>query len=68
MSTRERPKLLFNAAGDPTHLFNGVCPMPNCAPQAAIQCKVQGVTKPGTPGTFGAVGYWDHTLVVPLDI
>jgi hypothetical protein len=68
MSTRERPKLLFNEAGEPTHLFNGVCPMPNCAPQAAIQCKVQGITKPGTPGTNGAVGYWDHTLVVPLDI
>jgi hypothetical protein len=95
MSTRERPKLLFNAAGEPTHLFNvssagarrgarqrarvpppppppvppqGICPMPACAPQAAIQCKVQGITKPGTPGSNGPVGYWDHTLVVPLDV
>jgi hypothetical protein len=59
MSTRERPKLLFNAAGEPTHLFNGVCPTPHCPPQAAIQCKVQGLG----PHT----GYWDHTLVVPLD-
>lgn len=28
VTTRERPKLLFNAAGDPTHLSNGVCPSP----------------------------------------
>jgi hypothetical protein len=25
VSTRERPKILFNAAGDPAHLYNGVC-------------------------------------------
>ncbi len=59
MSTRERPKLLFGADGEPTHLFNGVCPTPNCYPQAAIQCKVQGLGP--------QQGYWDHTLVVPLD-
>ena len=28
LTTRERPKLIFNAAGDPTHLSNGVCPSP----------------------------------------
>lgn len=28
LTTRERPKLLFNAAGEPTHLSNGVCPSP----------------------------------------
>ena len=28
LTTRERPKMLFNAAGDPTHLSNGVCPSP----------------------------------------
>lgn len=58
MSTRERPKLLFNSEGEPTHLFNGICPMPHCPPQGAIQCKVQGLAPD--------VGYWDHTLVVPL--
>ena len=53
MSTRERPKLIFNADGDPTHLINGVDENPHCPPQAAIQCKVHG----------------DHTqtLVVPID-
>jgi hypothetical protein len=56
---RERPKLLFGADGEPTHLFNGVCPTPNCYPQAAIQCKVQGIN--------AHTGYWDHTLIVPLD-
>ena len=28
LTTRERPKMIFNAAGDPTHLSNGVCPSP----------------------------------------
>jgi hypothetical protein len=28
LTTRERPKMLFNAAGEPTHLSNGVCPSP----------------------------------------
>ena len=53
MSTRERPKLIFGANGEPTHLINGVDENPHCPPQAAIQCKVHG----------------DHTqtLVVPLD-
>lgn len=59
MSTRERPKLLFNAEGGPIALSNGICPMPNCYPQAAIQCKVQGID--------AHTGYWDHTLIVPLD-
>jgi hypothetical protein len=55
MSTRERPKLIFGADGEPVALSNGVCPMPNCYPQAAIQCKVQGLA----PNR----GYWDHTRV-----
>jgi hypothetical protein len=60
MSTRERPKLIFDPkTGLPTHLSNGICPTPHCPPQAAIQCKVQGVN----PST----GFWDHTLIVPLD-
>lgn len=28
LTTRERPKMIFNAGGDPTHLSNGVCPSP----------------------------------------
>ena len=28
LTTRERPKMIFNSAGDPTHLSNGVCPSP----------------------------------------
>ena len=28
LATRERPKLFFDAAGTPTHLFNGVCHFP----------------------------------------
>ena len=53
MSTRERPKLLFGADGEPTHLVNGIDAKPHCPPAAAIQCKVSG----------------DHTqtLVVPLN-
>ena len=53
MSTRERPKLVFRADGEPSHLINGVDVNPHCPPAAAIQCKVTG----------------DHTqtLVVPLD-
>lgn len=58
MSTRERPKLIFDALENPIALSNGVCPTPNCYPQAAIQCKVQGLG----PHT----GYWDHTFVVQL--
>jgi hypothetical protein len=59
MSTRERPKLIFGADGEPVALSNGVCPMPNSYPQAAIQCKVQGVA--------ANQGYWTHTLVQELD-
>ena len=61
MSTRERPKLLFDeVSGEPTHLITAVCPTPHCPPQAAIQCKVQGLGP--------HEGYWVHTLVVPLDL
>lgn len=60
MSTRERPKLVFDpATGAPTHLITAVCPIPSCPPQAAIQCKVQGVGP--------HQGYWTHTLVQELD-
>jgi hypothetical protein len=60
MSTRERPKVVFDPdTGAPTHLITAVCPVPQCAPQAAIQCKVQGVA--------ANQGYWTHTLVQELD-
>ena len=39
VSTRERPKLLFNAAGDPTHLSNGVCNALTCPPTPCVNCK-----------------------------
>jgi hypothetical protein len=58
MSTRERPKLIFDDAGNPTHLSTAACPMPNCPPQAAIQCKVQGLGP--------HEGYWTNNLIVPL--
>ena len=28
LATRERPKLLFDSDGEPTHIYNGVAPMP----------------------------------------
>jgi hypothetical protein len=42
MSTRERPKLLFDADGNPTHLFNGICPTPHCPPQVCVTAWVRG--------------------------
>jgi hypothetical protein len=61
VSTRERPKVVVNPdSGEPTHLVTAVCPTPHCPPQAAIQCKVQGIA----PNQ----GYWTHTLVAPLDL
>lgn len=53
MSTRERPKLIFDARGRPTHLSNGICPTPACPPAAAIQCKVTD-------------NRWTRHLIVPL--
>ena len=55
VSTRERPKLFFNAAGQPTHLVNGVSGASQCGagppPSACTNCKLK---------------YWDYTLVAPL--
>ena len=51
LTTRERPKMLFNAAGEPTHLSNGVCPSPgnfstpfSCptVDTGCVDCKVRG--------------------------
>lgn len=44
VSTRERPKILFDAAGDPTHLYNGVCATLSCAPTPCVNCKYNGKT------------------------
>ena len=38
ISTRERPKLFFNAAGDPSYLLNGICTAVSCAPTPAGEC------------------------------
>lgn len=51
--TRERPKLVFGADGEPTHLFNGVVDnMPVCPPWWCSHCK--------------QVANHTYTLVVPL--
>lgn len=42
VATRERPKLYFDANGQKTHLFNGVCGAPNCPngpPTGCVDCK-----------------------------
>ena len=54
LTTRERPKMVFNAAGDPTHLSNGVCPSPGnfntpiSCPEVSTGCvDVRGAARPG---------------------
>jgi len=45
LTTRERPKFIFNAAGEPTYLSNGVCPSPGnfdtpvSCPEVATGCE-----------------------------
>ena len=58
LTTRERPKMLFNAQGVPTHLSNGVCPSPGgwstpiaCPEVSCVDCKYAD---------------WDFTNVSPL--
>ena len=53
LSTRERPKMLFDAkTGKPTHLFNGVCAgATTCPPTPCVNCKYN---------------YWDFTNASPL--
>jgi hypothetical protein len=54
VSTRERPKLVFDSAGNPTHLLNGVCGgTSNCAAE-------------GTPCVNCKYNFWTFTLVAPL--
>jgi len=51
LSTRERPKLMFDDSGEITHLITGVCPQHSCAPTAAVNCKMTA---------------WDFMMVQPL--
>ena len=62
LTTRERPKMIFNANGDPTHISNGVCPSPgnfttpfSCptVSTGCVDCKYDD---------------WDFTNVSPLNI
>jgi hypothetical protein len=56
MSTRERPHLIFAEDGvTPVALSNGICPVPHCPPQGAIECKISN----NNP---------TYTLIVPLAI
>ena len=43
VSTRERPKLIFDAAGEPTHLITAVSAVTHCA-TACVNCKYAGHT------------------------
>lgn len=54
VSTRERPKLAFNAAGEPEYLINGVCAgTSSCPPTPAVNCKYN---------------WWDMTLIQALNV
>ena len=79
MSTRERPKLLFDDSGNPTHLYNGICPTPHCPPQVSLRlaavhtCRsrhaasvLQAAIQCKVQGLGPMEGYWDRTLVTPL--
>ena len=57
VSTRERPKLFFDEAGQMTHLVNGV--------SGAAQCEAGG---PPSACTNCKLRSWDYTLVAPLDV
>jgi hypothetical protein len=51
VGTRERPKMVFDAQGNPTHLFSAVCGVASCKESVASQCKLD---------------YWDYLLVAPI--
>jgi hypothetical protein len=53
VATRERPKLIFDASGEITHLINGVCSAPSCTDSrtGCVDCKYR---------------HWDFTLIQPL--
>lgn len=54
VSTRERPFLFFNAAGQMTHLISAVCSASRCPSEAScVNCKYT---------------HWDYTLIQPFDL
>eukprot|EP00932_Pfiesteria_piscicida_P021698 SRR837773.8479.p2 GENE.SRR837773.8479~~SRR837773.8479.p2 ORF type:complete len:321 (-),score=93.54 SRR837773.8479:52-921(-) len=54
VSTRERPKLLFDGKGQMTHLIAGVCSATKCpSEKPCVDCKYT---------------HWDYTLVQPFDL
>ena len=54
VSTRERPKLFFDAAGEPAYLSNGVCSgISQCIPTPCVNCKYN---------------YADINAIVPLGL
>lgn len=56
VSTRERPKILFDRNGAMTHLVNGVCSAIACPPP----------TGPSTGCVDCKYNNWDYTLVQPI--
>ena len=64
LTTRERPKMLFNSAGEPTHLFNGVCPSPgnfttpfSCptVSTGCVDCKVRSPVASSGRGSYSVL-------------
>jgi hypothetical protein len=56
VATRERPKLLFDTRGRPTHLINGVSGVSSCTDSprtGCVDCKYR---------------HWAYTLVQPLNV
>jgi len=62
LTTRERPKMLFNAMGEPTHLSNGVCPSPGNF-STPFSCP-----KVSTGCVDCKYNDWDFTNVSPLQL
>ena len=56
VSTRERPKLLFDpASGSPLYLYNGVSSLPTCYNSTCVDCKWDATS-------------WTFTMAAPIDI
>jgi hypothetical protein len=72
MSTRERPKLLFDASGNPTHLLNGICPTPHCPPQVRTRATQRDYSRslgcPISSSTDFLVQSWASTVVFLFDL
>ena len=68
LATRERPKLLFGTNGEPTHLYNGVAPMPagGCSVCTHSRKGRDDGTCVGCKTDTKANGNSVYTMVVPL--